>query len=195
MPGTSLEFLFGIAVDDTNATHIFRAVMGLYLAMVDQLLGSLEDDLAELGKQHQLTAADFSRSYARVLQANPWWPNFMVREVLFGESETRDAMVQRFASSFAPQLIASISGEIEAGRYRENLNPAMVMISLMGMTVFPFLAKPMIESVFQMQLNERFVETLADHNVALFHHGVLSESGSVAATKKQTQQGSGAAGE
>jgi uncharacterized membrane protein YeaQ/YmgE (transglycosylase-associated protein family) len=34
VPGTSLEYLFGIAVESTNATHIFRAVMGLYLAMI-----------------------------------------------------------------------------------------------------------------------------------------------------------------
>ena len=34
VPGVSLEYLFGIAVESTNATHIFRAVMGLYLAMV-----------------------------------------------------------------------------------------------------------------------------------------------------------------
>lgn len=33
-PGASLEYLFGVTVDSTNATHIFRAVMGLYLAMV-----------------------------------------------------------------------------------------------------------------------------------------------------------------
>jgi hypothetical protein len=34
VPGASLEYLFGIAVESTNATHVFRAVMGLYLAMV-----------------------------------------------------------------------------------------------------------------------------------------------------------------
>jgi hypothetical protein len=34
VPGVSLEYLFGIAVESTNETHIFRAVMGIYLAMV-----------------------------------------------------------------------------------------------------------------------------------------------------------------
>jgi hypothetical protein len=34
VPEVSLEYLFGITVENTNATHIFRAVMGLYLAMV-----------------------------------------------------------------------------------------------------------------------------------------------------------------
>jgi hypothetical protein len=33
-PSDSLDFLFGIAVDTINLTHIMRAIMGLYLAMV-----------------------------------------------------------------------------------------------------------------------------------------------------------------
>ena len=33
-PSISLDILFGITVDNTNLTHIMRAVMGLYLGMV-----------------------------------------------------------------------------------------------------------------------------------------------------------------
>lgn len=33
-PNTSLGFLFDISVPNVNGTHIFRAVMGLYLALV-----------------------------------------------------------------------------------------------------------------------------------------------------------------
>jgi len=33
-PARSLDYLFQIQVTDTNTTHIFRAVMGLYLALV-----------------------------------------------------------------------------------------------------------------------------------------------------------------
>jgi hypothetical protein len=34
MPGTSLQWLFGIDASSVNSSHIFRAVMGLYLALV-----------------------------------------------------------------------------------------------------------------------------------------------------------------
>jgi hypothetical protein len=33
-PGASLPYLFGLEVESLNLTHIFRAVMGLYLALV-----------------------------------------------------------------------------------------------------------------------------------------------------------------
>jgi hypothetical protein len=48
VPGMSIEYLFGIAVESTNATHIFRAVMGLYLAMVViWLVGAFNPTLTE----------------------------------------------------------------------------------------------------------------------------------------------------
>lgn len=34
MPGVSLQWLFGIDASSVNASHIFRAVMGLYLGLV-----------------------------------------------------------------------------------------------------------------------------------------------------------------
>jgi predicted membrane protein len=34
MPQKSLHYLFDVSVSDTNSIHIFRAVMGLYLALV-----------------------------------------------------------------------------------------------------------------------------------------------------------------
>lgn len=34
IPGTTVPLLYGVEIDSVNITHIFRAVMGLYLAMV-----------------------------------------------------------------------------------------------------------------------------------------------------------------
>lgn len=46
MPSVSVPMLYGIEVDDVGTTHIFRAVMGLYLAMVVfWFLGARQDGL------------------------------------------------------------------------------------------------------------------------------------------------------
>ena len=48
VPGASLDYLFGVAAESTNATHVFRAVMGLYLAMVViWLVGAFNPTLTE----------------------------------------------------------------------------------------------------------------------------------------------------
>jgi hypothetical protein len=46
MPSVTLDAVFGIKVNTTNLTHIMRAVMGLYLAMVAfWLLGAFKKSL------------------------------------------------------------------------------------------------------------------------------------------------------
>lgn len=46
VPGTSLPFLFGVTVDGVNVTHIFRAIMGLYLALAAfWVVGAVNDNL------------------------------------------------------------------------------------------------------------------------------------------------------
>ena len=46
-PAITMERVFGIAVEETNLTHIFRAVMGLYLGMAFLwLLGAFSSTLS-----------------------------------------------------------------------------------------------------------------------------------------------------
>ncbi|NWK56452.1 DUF4345 domain-containing protein [Verrucomicrobiaceae bacterium N1E253] len=43
-PSTSLSAMFDLTIESTNGTHIFRAVMGLYLAMVTFWLMGAKND-------------------------------------------------------------------------------------------------------------------------------------------------------
>ena len=45
------------------------------------------------------------------------------------------------------------------------------------MTIFPFLAKPMVEQIFQLSLDETTVGVLAAHNTKLFLYGVEVAAG------------------
>lgn len=159
-------------VNGAMVSYYFGGKQGLYLAMVEELLQSLQDKLEEIQPGSDVTIAEFSSTYCALLAANPWWPNFMVREVLFSNGKIRAAVIQKLSSVFAPKLMQSIQGEISRQQFRAELNPGLALLSLMGMTVFPFLARPMVEQVLQIKIDAEFAAKLAAHNTQLFLHGV-----------------------
>ena len=159
-------------VNGAMVNYYFGSKQGLYLSMVNEALESLEQQIAEFETNPGANIANFSDAYTQLLAENPWWPNFIIREVLFGEEETRNLVVKKFAASFAPQLLSSIQGDINSGEFRQDLNPAFTLISLMGMTVFPFIAKPLLKQVLGLEMDTEMAQVLSDHNKNLFFNGV-----------------------
>ena len=168
------EIASSAGVNGAMVNYYFGGKKGLYMAMVDELFESLESKMASLSDNSEFSIADFSRSYCLLLAENPWWPNFVAREILFGEGETKEEVLQRFSKMIAPKLRHAISQEVESGNYRKDLSPELTIMSLLGMTIFPFLAAPMVERVFGMTLDESMANKLASHNVALFMNGVVN---------------------
>ncbi len=168
------EIASSAGVNGAMVNYYFGGKQGLYMAMVDELFESLEIKMGELSDSPEFTVADFSRSYSLLLAENPWWPNFVTREILFGEGETKEEILQRFGKLIAPRLLQAINQEIADGNYRQDLNPELTILSLMGMTIFPFMAKPIIERIFGMSIDKNAVNKLSAHNIDLFMNGVVA---------------------
>ena len=167
------EIASSAGVNGAMVNYYFGGKKGLYLAMVDEVFATLEEQIKELDDNAEYSVADFSRSYSLLLAQNPWWPNFFVREILFSEGETREEVMRRISSLIAPKLLQSIRREIDSGHYREELTPELTILSLMAMTIFPFLAAPMVERILGVAIDEGVAANIASHNVDIFMHGVL----------------------
>jgi hypothetical protein len=98
----------------------------------------------------------------------------MIREVLSDGAPFRKEFIERFASRAATLIPELVRRERLAGRLREDLDPVLTALSLMGMTVFPFLAFPVAREVFGLELSEEFRDRLVAHTAKLFQEGAAA---------------------
>ncbi len=89
-PKSSLNYLFGITIDGTNDTHIFRAIMGLYFALSAFWLAGAYREKLTLPALYCLTVFMFGlaagRAFSVAFDGMPHWLLFvyLILEVLFG---------------------------------------------------------------------------------------------------------------
>lgn len=162
-------------VNGAMVHYYFGDKRGLYLEMVEQVFAPMLQNLSMLETNHYRSIEDFVKAYTKVLAANPWWPNFVIREVLFGEDEFRALITNRIRERLVPGLLKLINEEREDGHFRHDLEPRLALLSLISMTVFPFLARPLVENVLDIRMNEDAATALADHTCKLFLSGAMAD--------------------
>ena len=90
VPQKSISYLFGITVSDTNSIHIFRAVMGLYLALITFWLIGAFNVLLRQAALYSLIVFMFGLAAGRILSlildGMPHWllTLYLVLELVFG---------------------------------------------------------------------------------------------------------------
>jgi AcrR family transcriptional regulator len=161
-------------VSPAMIAYYFRDKAGLLDAVVD---GVFERLLAQVGTLAGATGAGagaaerFIRLYIDTLAHEPWLPSFLVREVLGGEAARRARFAARVPARLAPLVVPLLRREAESGRLRADLDPALTLLSVLGMCAFPFLVQPLVGDILGYRLDESFRSRLADHTVRLFLDG------------------------
>lgn len=118
------------------------------------------DELADL----------FVNGIGAVVAAHPWLPALWVREVLCEGGALREHMFRR-AIPQMPQLLAQRFATAQAqGRLAPDLDPRLLVVSLVGLTLFPAAGAPIWRQMFEADdLDE---DALRRHTLALLAHGM-----------------------
>ncbi len=148
----------------------FGGKEGLYSAMLEERFAPLLQQL-ELLPDERPTLSQFVDSYVRMLAANPWLPNLVVREVLYGKSSFREQFIQRFASRAGLMVPQLIDEDKKAGRLRSDIDPVLAALSLLSMALFPFIGRPVVEPALGLEMDEEFVQSWVEHALRLFYEG------------------------
>ena len=95
----------------------------------------------------------------------------MVREVLAPDGPMRAMFLREFPERLTPIVERLVEGEMAAGKLRADLDPRMLVLSIVSLAIFPFLTLPLTTRVFGVRNDEEFVERFLHHTVDLLARG------------------------
>jgi AcrR family transcriptional regulator len=151
--------------------YYFGGKPGLYREI---LQGVLPPEITEAmqGGRGGPKLADILSNITRVWAANPWIAGFVLREVLVPGGPMRTMFLREFPERLAPIVERAVRAEIERGALRADLDPKLLVLSVVSLAVFPFLGFPLTSRVFGVRNDEEFVTRFLRHTQALLACGV-----------------------
>jgi TetR/AcrR family transcriptional regulator len=176
--GVAATSLRGIALK----AGVTPALVNYYYGSKEQLLDAfiaervapavqvLRESLLAAGDDPRALLAAFVRGIHGVVERYPWWPAIWVREVLSEKGALRD-MMQKVIGPQVTQLLArSLTDAQKRGAISADLDPRLLVVSLVGLTMFPLAAEHIWRKLFPAGDIDHGV--LLRHTLALVDHGL-----------------------
>ena len=156
-----LHYYFGDRQQLLDAV-VAERVMPAFLS-VRERLAQAGDDVADI-------VAAFVCGVTDAIARHPWWPQLWVREVLCEGGALRDLLVQRIAPDIARLLAGRFAAAQAAGRLNADLDPRLLLPTLVGLTMFPAAGAPIWRQVFD--ADDLGLEDVRGHALALLDRGL-----------------------
>lgn len=134
------------------------------------LFAGLREQLERSGDDVAALVAGFVRGMGDLVARHPWFPPLWVREVLCEGGALREAVLQRMAPQLPRMLAARFAAAQGAGQLNPDLDPRLLVVSLVGLTLFPAAGAPVWRQIFQS--GDPDPARLREHTIALLDHGL-----------------------
>jgi TetR/AcrR family transcriptional regulator len=120
----------------------------------------------------EVRLADILSHITRVWAANPWIAGFVLREVLSPGGPMRAMFLREFPERLAPLVERAVRSEMARGAIRSDLDPRLLVLSVVSLAIFPFITLPVTSRVFGVRNDEEFVTRFLGHTQALLSSGI-----------------------
>ena len=134
------------------------------------VVGVLRESLLAAGGDARALLAAFVTGIHEAVARYPWWPQLWVREVLSDSGALRETLHTQIAPQVTHVLARTLAGARERGEVSKDLDPRLLVVSLMGLTMFPLAAEPIWRRLFPADDIDR--AALRRHTLALLDHGL-----------------------
>jgi TetR/AcrR family transcriptional regulator len=155
-------------------TYYFGGKERLLAAFVAErvmpVVGILRGNLMAAGPDARSVTGAFVNGMHEAVGRYPWWPQLWVREVLNEKGALREVLLTQVAPQVTQVLARAIAGARERGEISADLDPRLLVVSVMGLTMFPLAAETIWRRLFPAQDIDR--DVLRRHTLAVLDHGL-----------------------
>ncbi len=92
--------------------------------------------------------AGFVHGIASVVAQHPWLPTLWVREILCEGGALRETMIGQIGPMLPKMMVGRFAEAQQAGKLNPDLDPRLLMVSLIGLTMFPMASAPIWRMLF-----------------------------------------------
>jgi TetR/AcrR family transcriptional regulator len=161
--------------------YYFGGKRGLYEALIDATYQRLLERMRAALERPATDGDPIARLVniqISTLADTPWLLPLLAREVLARESPLREFMAERIAKGPGVLIPQMLRREMDTGRIRDDLDPLLLMLSILGLGMVPYLMHPVAGPAFGYELDESFRDRMIAHVRALLARGLApSEEG------------------
>ncbi|WP_286978266.1 TetR/AcrR family transcriptional regulator [Pseudomonas sp.] len=176
--GIKASSLRSIAVEAGVTPALFNYYFGKKSALVSAVAEELLlPKLIEIAKRIEQAdqkpdelASVFVREVSAMVISNPWVPPLWVREILCEGGLLREYISGRMAPILPRLLAERFAHAQQHGTLNPSLDPRLLVVSLIGLTLLPFAAGPIWRNVFDNPPISH--EQLVNHTLSLLQHGM-----------------------
>lgn len=165
-----------------RTAKVTPALLHYYFGSKDKLVDAIVDErlqplsamlgqrLAGNGRGLRGAVEDFISTMLELLSANPWFPRLWLREVLDERGLLRKRLIERIAPMVAHRVRDVVQQAQHAGHINPDIDPRLLLVSLVGLTVFPLAAQPIWRAIYP--CNDITTDVLRRHVLALVLRGL-----------------------
>jgi AcrR family transcriptional regulator len=117
-----------------------------------------------------ILAETFVTAVCDAIDAHPWWPALWVREVISEGGALRDLLVKRIGPDLRQIIIERFEKAQATGRLNAALEPRLMVVTLIGLTLFPAAGAPIWRGIFDAR--DITMKDVRAHALALLSRGL-----------------------
>lgn len=181
----------GIAATSLRAiateANVTPALVNYYFGTRDRVLDAVIEErllptlagmravLDDAGDDPAALIAGFVAAIGALVQAHPWFPALWVREVLSEGGALRSLLVDRVGPMLPQQLAKRFAAAQARGALNPDLDPRLLVVSLIGLTLFPIAGRPLWQGIFA--TGDLGFDVLQSHVLTLLTRGLEFDHG------------------